>query len=97
MLNSNQKWLLVTERFQKFLEMTWPEVKQVAEGEPLVVVPVRQVVQHGPHLPIGTGVYQAEGVSAALVDQLKRQGCNAFVGPTITSAIHRHMKAFRAM
>jgi creatinine amidohydrolase len=64
--------------------MTWPEVKQLSEGEPLAIIPVGQVVQHGPHLPIGTDIYQAEGVSAAVAQQLKSQGHNAFVGPTIT-------------
>lgn len=67
----------------RFLDMTWSDVQQVTTDDCLVVIPVGQVVQHGPHLPIGTDVRQAEGVSAAVVQELGRHGLPAVVGPTI--------------
>lgn len=74
----------MAETAKHFLEMTWPEVKQCAEGEPLAIIPVGQIVQHGPHLPVGTDVYQAEGVSAAVARELAGRGHNAFVAPTVS-------------
>jgi len=51
-------------------EMRWPEVEAYLEDNGAVLLPVGSTEQHGPHLPLGTDIFQpvsvAEGVAAAL-------------------------------
>jgi creatinine amidohydrolase len=36
----------------RYAEMTWPEVREVAAEDRVVVVPIATIEDHGPHLPI---------------------------------------------
>jgi creatinine amidohydrolase len=67
-----------------FLNLSWPEVSKFETGNSVALIPVGQIVQHGPHLPIGTDVFQAEGVTAAIGAELTRRGFQVVIGPTIT-------------
>jgi len=67
-----------------FLTLSWPEVSKFETGNSVVLIPVGQIVQHGPHLPIGTDVFQAEGVTAAIGAELTSRGFRVVIGPTIT-------------
>ena len=58
------------------------------------LIPVGQIVQHGPHLPIGTDVFQAEGVTAALATEFTRLGSQVVVGPTISFGYSPAQEAF---
>jgi creatinine amidohydrolase len=40
----------------RYAEMTWPEIREVAAQERVVVVPIGTLEDHGPHLPIDTDV-----------------------------------------
>jgi len=35
-------------------EMSWPEVKEAVEADSTVIIPVGQIEEHGPHLPLNT-------------------------------------------
>lgn len=35
-------------------EMTWPEVREAAARDPVAIVPIATIEDHGPHLPIDT-------------------------------------------
>jgi creatinine amidohydrolase len=37
----------------QFIEKTWPEVEEFLKKNALVILPVAQVEEHGPHLPLG--------------------------------------------
>jgi creatinine amidohydrolase len=76
------------------MNLTWPEVSKIDPGTTTAFIPVGQIVQHGPHLPIGTDVYQAEGVTAAIVADLTRLGSQVIVGPTITFGYSPAQEAF---
>lgn len=43
--------------------LPWPEVGRVLAREPRLLLPVGALVQHGPHLPIGTNTFIAEAVA----------------------------------
>lgn len=36
-----------------YAEMRWPELRRMARQNPVVLLPVGQVEEHGPHLPVG--------------------------------------------
>jgi creatinine amidohydrolase len=44
--------------------MTWPEIREVAAQERVVVVPIGTLEDHGPHLPIDTDVRIIEAICA---------------------------------
>ena len=43
--------------------MTWPEVADYLRSSDMVVVPVGSTEQHGPHLPLGSDIIDAQAVS----------------------------------
>jgi creatinine amidohydrolase len=55
--------------------MNWQELKSSEIGalapDTFVVVPIASLEQHGPHLPVGTDSYIAEGIAAALDRELE--------------------------
>ncbi|HJW74078.1 MAG TPA: creatininase family protein [Thermoleophilia bacterium] len=54
----------MSERVEKhvYREMTWPEVRDVAREDRVVVVPVGTLEDHGPHLPVDTDVRIIEAI-----------------------------------
>ena len=56
---------------RRFVDLTSPEVGAAAERESLVLLPVGQVEEHGPHLPVGTDLFIAEHVVRAVADELE--------------------------
>ena len=45
-------------------ELRWPELKELAHAETIVIIPVASVEQHGPHLPVVTDTMLAREVAA---------------------------------
>ncbi len=46
-------------------ERSWPEIADLVEREPLVILPVGAVEQHGPHLPLLVDAIQVEAIAHA--------------------------------
>jgi creatinine amidohydrolase len=73
-------------------ELTWPEVAALAAEDPVVIVPVGTIEQHGPHLPLDTDNRIAEGFVSAAV------GCcepgTAIVAPTVAFGLSQHLADF---
>ena len=55
----------------KWHEMTSPEVANLAERDPVVILPVAAIEQHGPHLPLSTDVEIGAGLIANAVGRLE--------------------------
>jgi creatinine amidohydrolase len=57
--------------------MNWQELRSSELGslsrDTLVVVPMASIEQHGPHLPVGTDSYIAEGIASALDREFEGQ------------------------
>lgn len=51
----------------RYGEMTWLEVKAAAAREPVAVVPIATIEDHGPHLPIDTDLRLCNAVCEAAV------------------------------
>jgi len=45
-------------------ELRWPELKELATPETIVIIPVASIEQHGPHLPVVTDTTLAREVAA---------------------------------
>lgn len=61
-------------------EMTWTDYdRRVREENPLVILPVGSLEQHGPHTPLATDTIIPKAISAAVADRI-----GAMVAPAIS-------------
>ena len=63
--------------------MTWPEVAALREATDVVLFPVAQVAQHGPHLPLNTDVIQAVEACRRTVLRLAAEGIPVALAPAL--------------
>lgn len=56
----------------------WPEV-----GNPVLVLPLGAIEQHGPHLPVYTDAAIATAVACGLVQRLHKSGTSAVMAPVM--------------
>ena len=65
------------------VDLTWPEVKQVAEDGALVLVPVGVIEEHGPHLCLGPDTYLAYARCRMLQARLETLHVRAVIAPPV--------------
>jgi len=51
--------------------LPWPEVGEALARDPRLILPVGALVQHGPHLPLGTNTFIAEAVAREVSQRLE--------------------------
>lgn len=54
----------------RFIELSQPEIEAALRRNPLALVPLSSVEQHGPHLPTGTDFYASMSVTEAVAGRL---------------------------
>lgn len=54
-----------------FLLKTSPEIEEAILQNAVVLLPIGQVEEHGPHLPVGTDTFIAEGVAQRVAEALE--------------------------
>jgi creatinine amidohydrolase/Fe(II)-dependent formamide hydrolase-like protein len=52
-----------TERPLVLQEMTWQDVREYLKTRDMIIIPLGSTEQQGPHLPLGTDLYEAYGIS----------------------------------
>jgi len=70
------------------LHMSWTEVAEALEQQPVILLPIGTLEQHGPHMPIGNDPLVAQYVALRTAEQT-----NALVAPPINygcSAVFRN-------
>jgi creatinine amidohydrolase/Fe(II)-dependent formamide hydrolase-like protein len=79
-----------------FVDYRWPELKEFAEKNAILILPVGQVEEHGPHLPVGTDLmisqHTAERVDMSQAVDEPVRSMSRFVGPDIIT--RHHAKVF---
>jgi creatinine amidohydrolase len=71
----------------RYEEFTWPEIREAVKHNPVAVLPVGTVEQHGPHLPLITDVLTAWEMSRLAVE--RSQG-NAILMPPVFYSFNEH-------
>lgn len=56
---------------KELLEMTWKEIENIEKDKALVCVTVAPIEEHGPHLPIGTDIFEGEHWLSGLAERLE--------------------------
>ncbi|MGB7757891.1 MAG: creatininase family protein [Salinisphaera sp.] len=59
-------------RIEPWSALTGPELATIAARDPVALLPVAAIEQHGPHLPLATDVTIGEGIVTAAIEQLER-------------------------
>ncbi len=70
----------------RYEEFTWPEIRELVESQPVVVIPVGTIEQHGPHLPLVTDVCTATEMSRLAVEQCM----HSVLMPSVSYAFNEH-------
>ncbi len=74
----------------KLGEFAWPEVQELLENDPVVIVPVGAFEQHGLHLPLMVDAHLAETVAEAAAAQLTDTTRPVVVAPVIWMGYSPH-------
>jgi creatinine amidohydrolase len=82
---------------RELAEMTWEEVRDLARGKAVAILPVGAVEAHGPHLPLGTDVIIAQAMARSGAARIEAQGMPAVILPPVsfTAAFLRGSGPFR--
>ncbi len=78
-------------RAYRYAQLTWPEVAERAGEDPVCVIPVATLEDHGYHLPIDTDVVIAETLAERAVE---RRSETALLLPTVTHGYTPHHMDF---
>ncbi|MGI6149604.1 MAG: creatininase family protein [Limnochordia bacterium] len=63
--------------------LTSSEIKQCAEANGIVIIPIGSIEQHGPHLPVAADSIIAETVACRTAEGLWRKGIRSVVLPVV--------------
>jgi creatinine amidohydrolase len=75
----------------RYDELSWPEIREAIERQPVILVPFGTVEDHGPHLPINTDNLILEAIC---LEVAQRSGGQALVLPTISYGLDEHHMDF---
>lgn len=70
-------------------EMQWPAVAEYLEDNGTILLPIGSTEQHGPHLPLGTDIFQPMSVAEGVADEL-----DVLVAPPLWYGDARHHLAY---
>lgn len=65
-----------------YTDFRWPELKAFAEKDAIIILPVGQTEEHGPHLPVGCDYHIAEETARSLAEKASQE-FPVLVMPTI--------------
>ena len=79
---------------QRWDRLTSPEIREVMTVDPVVVLPLAAVEQHGPHLPLSTDRIIGDGIVDAALDRLADEDLRVLRLPTQGTGASREHEAF---
>ena len=79
---------------QTMIDMTWPEIRALAEKNAVVLLPLGVVEEHGPHLSLGTDTYLVYAKCVLIRDALRRMGMEAVIAPPFYWGVNLATGAF---
>lgn len=57
----------------RYEELRWPELQSLAENDAIVILPMGQIEEHGPHLPVGCDVMISRGTADRVVEEARKE------------------------
>jgi creatinine amidohydrolase len=74
---------------------TWPAVRELLDDDPVIIVPIGALEQHGPHLPLETDFRMADTVAELAAQRASEAGTPTLVTPPIWSGFSPHHMDFQ--
>lgn len=74
-------------------ELTAAQLREKAQADAVVLMPVGSMEQHGPHLPVGVDTYLSEGVCKAAAEAVAGEMA-VVVAPTLWCGMAEHHMAY---
>lgn len=62
-------------------DMKWPDIKQQADHNAIVLLPMGVIEEHGPHLCLATDIYTAHIYCLSVKQKLEEKGFSAIIAP----------------
>ena len=75
-------------------DMSWTEIKQYADGNAVVLLPIGVIEEHGPLLCSATDIYAAHIYSLSIKNKLEQYGVSAIIAPPFYWGICQAGKGF---
>ncbi|MEX2574572.1 MAG: creatininase family protein [Balneolaceae bacterium] len=75
-------------------ELSWPQIKDLAERDAMVIIPVGSIEQHGPHLPVSTDSICTSEVSRRVGERMNSRGHAVVVAPRVWTGVSPHHMLF---
>ncbi len=79
------------QRSQRMAELTARELRELAGGDAIVIVPVGSMEQHGPHLPVGTDMFLGREVARLAAQRAVDRHPVVVTEPVWTGLSEHHM------
>lgn len=79
---------------QTMIDMTWLEIKALAEQNACVLLPLGVIEEHGPQLSLGTDTYLVYSKCVLIRDSLQQAGIPAVIAPPFYWGINQATGAF---
>lgn len=76
-----------------WMELTAPDLRDLAQRDAFVILPVASMEQHGPHLPVGVDTILCEGVCKLAAEHVKAE-MPVVVAPTLWCGMAEHHMAY---
>ena len=80
--------------FHEFARLSAPALRQMAERDAMVIIPVAAMEQHGPHLAVMVDSRLATEVAMQTGRKLGERGETVLVTPTIWTGVSEHHMSF---
>lgn len=78
----------------EWMKLTAPELRERIARDPVLILPVASVEQHGPHLATGVDTVLASGVALATARALQSRGVQVLVAPCVWHGLAEHHMEF---
>ena len=73
---------------------TWPEARELFDGELVALLPIGATEPHGPHLPLDTDVTIATAQAKEAARRMEERGVRAIVLPPLAYGLTRYTEGF---
>jgi creatinine amidohydrolase len=78
----------------RWAELTWPEIAAATERDPVVILPLGSIEQHGPHLPLATDTDIGVALADAAAEMADGRGVPVMVMPPVWTGYSPHHMDF---
>ncbi len=82
------------DKFLRWENLSWPALKELAEQNAIVLLPVGATEEHGPHMPTGTDTFLSTTVANMVADVMQKIGKKAIVAPSINVGVSTNLMNF---